>query len=91
MTIEVLIYASCGLTTQGGGEIMAGNDNDGRKTIENLISACQSLLEVFEQYGYAKDEEFLKCVSFLAWYLNAEIDFRRRVGEVRRNGKEVPR
>jgi hypothetical protein len=91
VSTDVLIFASCGLTTQGGGEIMAGNDNDGRKTIENLISACQSLLEVFEEYGYAKDEEFLQGVSFLAWYMNAEIDFRRRVGEVRRKGKEVPR
>jgi hypothetical protein len=70
---------------------MAGMDCDCRVTIENLISACQTLLEVFEQYGYAKDPEFLKGVSFLTWYLNAEIDFRRRVGEVRMSGKEVMR
>jgi len=70
---------------------MAGNDNDCRRTIENLISACLTLLDVFEKYGYDQDAEFLEGVSFLAFDLNAEIDFRRRVGEVRRTGKEVQR
>jgi hypothetical protein len=50
-----------------------------------------TLLEVFEEYGYDHDAEFLEGVSFLVFELNAEIDFRRRVGEVRLSGKEVPR
>ena len=68
---------------------MDRSENECFGTIANLINACQTILEVYDQYGYPKDPEFLKGVSFLAWYLNAEIDFRRRVGEAKSEGKEM--
>jgi chemotaxis signal transduction protein len=62
---------------------MAGMDDDCRVTIEDMMVTCQRLLTVFEQYGYPKDPEFLKGVSFLTGYMIAEIDLRRWVGEMR--------
>jgi hypothetical protein len=91
VTIEVLKLPGCGLSTTKGGVIVVVVDYDCRASIENLIVACQLLLEYFEQFGYAKDPEFFKGVSFLMWHLNAEIDFLRWVSEGRMQGKEVSR